>query len=265
MARLTSFVLFLGLTTVFAQIPIPNRYDGFASGNGDAPLLVEMFIDPLCPDSKAAWPAIKEVLASYGPDRLRFYLHLFPLPYHRNSFMASQTFHPVADVNSALAFQWADIMFENQDAFSNGATSSLTPPQVIDKLAALGDSVGVAKDKIATALTDPSVDWATRVSWKYACSRGVAGTPSYLVNGVAVNADTNWTLADWKSLLDPLYTAKLTQASHTFCNRAVMNSYRGLVSADTCPSGQEVCKYLPGKTECCTKGESCIPNVGCRC
>jgi hypothetical protein len=33
----------------------------------------------------------------------------------------------------------------------------------------------------------------------------------------------------------------------------------------SCPDGQFVCKYLPGKSQCCTKGESCIMNVGCRC
>jgi hypothetical protein len=32
-----------------------------------------------------------------------------------------------------------------------------------------------------------------------------------------------------------------------------------------CPDGQFLCKYLPGKSQCCTKGESCVTNVGCRC
>ncbi len=33
----------------------------------------------------------------------------------------------------------------------------------------------------------------------------------------------------------------------------------------TCPAGEKVCNYLPNKTACCFSGESCIPNVGCRC
>lgn len=33
-------------------------------------------------------------------------------------------------------------------------------------------------------LKDRSNDLATRVSWKYACSRAVAGTPTFFVNGV---------------------------------------------------------------------------------
>jgi hypothetical protein len=33
----------------------------------------------------------------------------------------------------------------------------------------------------------------------------------------------------------------------------------------SCPDGQFLCKYLPGKSQCCTKGESCVVNAGCRC
>jgi len=33
----------------------------------------------------------------------------------------------------------------------------------------------------------------------------------------------------------------------------------------TCADGQTVCEYLPGLTQCCTAGENCIKNVGCRC
>lgn len=32
-----------------------------------------------------------------------------------------------------------------------------------------------------------------------------------------------------------------------------------------CTDSQFLCKYLPGKSQCCTKGESCVMNVGCRC
>ena len=36
-------------------------------------------------------------------------------------------------------------------------------------------------------------------------------------------------------------------------------------AAVECTTGQTACEYLPGKTQCCTAGESCITNVGCRC
>lgn len=45
-------------------------------------------------------------------------------------------------------------------------------------------AVGVPQDTFAAGLKDRSNDLATRVSWKYACSRAVAGTPTYFINGV---------------------------------------------------------------------------------
>jgi hypothetical protein len=43
------------------------------------------------------------------------------------------------------------------------------------------------------------------VDLKYGSSRGVVGTPTYLVNGVAVaGADESWSVDDWRKVFDPL-------------------------------------------------------------
>ena len=48
-------------------------------------------------------------------------------------------------------------------------------------------------------------DGAARASWKYGASRGVTGTPTFLLNGVAVaDATPSWTLDDWTKVIDPL-------------------------------------------------------------
>lgn len=44
----------------------------------------------------------------------------------------------------------------------------------------------------------------TRVSWKYATTRGVSGTPTFFVNDINVPADSTWTLQEWTALIDPL-------------------------------------------------------------
>ncbi|XP_066346909.1 uncharacterized protein [Miscanthus floridulus] len=67
-----------------AQIPIPARIDGFVYG-GKPPLwgetvVVEAFLDPVCPDSRDAWPALKKVVEHYS-SRVSVVVHLFPLPY----------------------------------------------------------------------------------------------------------------------------------------------------------------------------------------
>lgn len=43
--------------------------------------------------------------------------------------------------------------------------------------------------------------WAVQ----YGCSRGVVGTPTYLVNGVTVGgADESWSVNEWVKVFDPL-------------------------------------------------------------
>ena len=77
----------------------------------------------------------------------------------------------------------------------------------------------------------------------------MAGTPTFLINGVMINADPSWTLKDWKSIIDPILASNVESTS---TNR-------------DCPTGEELCTYASRKTECCLAGERCIPNVGCRC
>jgi hypothetical protein len=61
-----------------AQIPIPARMDGFVYSWGET-VVVEAFLDPVCPDSRDAWPALKKVVEHYS-SRVSVVVHLFPLP-----------------------------------------------------------------------------------------------------------------------------------------------------------------------------------------
>ncbi|RWW21359.1 hypothetical protein GW17_00014494 [Ensete ventricosum] len=62
---------------------IPTRYDGFYySGGGENwkdAIVVDAFLDPLCPDSRDAWPPLKQVVRLYSP-HLAVIVHPFPLP-----------------------------------------------------------------------------------------------------------------------------------------------------------------------------------------
>lgn len=51
-------------------------------------------------------------------------------------------------------------------------------------------------------------DSAARVSWKYTCSRTVSGTPMYTLNGVPLDADSAWSVEDWRKVIDPLLKAR---------------------------------------------------------
>jgi protein-disulfide isomerase len=171
----TIFILFT-VSFVSAQVPIPSRPDGYGVGGpADAHVVVEMFLDPLCPGCKAAWPTVLQVIQAYGT-RIHVRIHTFPLPYHTNSFVASQGLHVVANVtegNLDTIYKYATKVFDNQAFWYNDATKTMTMPQVVDSLAAYVDRTGiVAKDKFSAGMVSADINYETRVSWKYACSRG---------------------------------------------------------------------------------------------
>jgi len=251
--------------SVNAQTPIPPRYDGFAFGGpSSAPILLEGFFDVLCPDCAAGWPTINKVIAHYG-NQLNFIMHTFPLPYHTNAFFANQGVHVVskATMNISTVHAYTALMFANQANFWNAITMNMTVNQVIAAMGSLVESSGIMKgqDWIA-GVNDANLNMDTRISWKYGCSRGVTGTPTFIINGVYTSADDTWTEQDWYTLIDGLLQqqkeSERIQTSYTFTELMSLSN-------NTCPAGESFCQYTPTKSECCLPGEACIPNVGCRC
>ncbi|KAG2248804.1 hypothetical protein Bca52824_088432 [Brassica carinata] len=82
-------VLVIG-TQVHAQLVPPARLDGFVYPPGRRvdpdTILIEAFFNPVCPDSRDAWPPLKQALKHYG-SRVALLLHLLPLPYHDNAYI----------------------------------------------------------------------------------------------------------------------------------------------------------------------------------
>jgi len=166
-------VVYVGF--ISAQIPIPSRPDGYGVGGpADAHVVVEMFLDPLCPSCKASWPTILQLIQAYGT-RIHFRFHTFPLPYHTNAFVAAQGLHVVANVtnrNLDAIYEYATKVFENQEIWYNDATKSMTMPQIINSLASFVDKTGlVTKAKFLLGMASDDINYETRVSWKYSCSR----------------------------------------------------------------------------------------------
>jgi len=276
-------LFFVFVVGVSGQTPIPTRPDGYPVGMATAPVVLEAFYDLLCPDSKASWPAIQQVISNYGMN-LYFIFHTFPLPYHTFSFIANQGMHVIANItnnNQKVIYQYASLIFDQQAMYYNAPTMNSSTTEVVNSLASLVSSqlkVIKAEDFIA-GIADVSINYQTRVSWKYGCSRGqVTGTPTFLINGVFIDASPQWTLADWQQMIDPLLLANginINQQTSTNSIKSQQNHLSNqrhsklFVSSpytnSSCPDGESVCNYAPDKMECCLAGENCIPNVGCRC
>lgn len=209
-----------------AQFPIPARYDGLVFHPGaapprrDHPIVLEAFLDLTCPSCQTAWPVLRHVATFYGPKRVLLVAHLFSNAFHLHSYTAAKATNAIAAMNASLAFSWIDVLYKSktQAALSNGATWAQTPSNVLWQLAGLAErELGVnGAAFVDRFLKDADVEMATRIAFKYGASRGVVGTPSFLVNGVAVpGADDSWTIYDWRALIDPLLPADhATQLAH---------------------------------------------------
>lgn len=194
---------------------------GYICGNAHhaASVRMEVFLDPCCPDSKRAYPTMKAVAEHFGPSVVQLKVHLFPLPYHRNSHVITKGAHVISEFknktttnSSAAVFAWLDLVYKNLDKLTPTATSKMNDGEVLDSLLApMARAVcGIAPAAFATAVAPHTpADSAARLAWKYGCTRGVYGTPMFSVNDVFVNADPTWTLEQWVKMIQPLVEADL--------------------------------------------------------
>jgi protein-disulfide isomerase len=163
---------------------------------------LDVFVDFLCPDCAEAFPTLLS-LASMYEFSLRITVHPFPLPYHRNAFLAAKAARIVGQTGSAAFFSFASILWKNLDEFSGDRADNFTVTHVIDRLGDLA-SDWMKPDEFVNAMQNPRFEADSRVDWKYGCSRAVYGTPTYHLNGVYISASPAWTTAHWRKIIDPL-------------------------------------------------------------
>lgn len=98
-------------------------------------------------------------------------------------------------------------------SFWNKAASDLTAAEVTDKLREVAqdtfpDLTRKQWESLMTGYGGTEADFQARAVWDYACTRGVSGTPSYVLNGVPFEAaDASWDFQDWFAVIDPLVRA----------------------------------------------------------
>uniref|UniRef100_A0A0D6R6T8 Uncharacterized protein n=1 Tax=Araucaria cunninghamii TaxID=56994 RepID=A0A0D6R6T8_ARACU len=203
----------VGRNRIASQLPIPSRYDGFVYRDRIFPnsVLVEAFFDPLCPDSRDSWWPLKEVLHYYR-DNITFIVHPFALPYHNNAFIASRSLHIANRINKSYTYPLLDYFFKYQQRFYNKVTLEVTPATITEQIVhfameKLGNS---SYENFVLAFQDTATDMATRISFKYGCSRAVTGTPYFFVNGIPLrDMDETIDFNKWKGIIDPLLAGQI--------------------------------------------------------
>jgi len=291
-ARFTLFVVlstcFLVPTAISGMVPIPARPEGLElSGQGNSSIVIEAYLDLLCPYSAQSYPALLGLTQHYTNQELQIRIHLFPLPYHTFSFVVNSGAHfiqslpqytagviqnsvneKVSDGSNAdkLVFKYIQLMFDVQEKYSGKAAEDLAYNKVVALIANDMEAAGLCKaSTMSDGLRSSKVNDLQRVQWKVGCSRGIAGTPSFFINGVLVDdIEPDWKLDQWKKLIDPLLKAGSSRS--VLIDTIMVPSIAESLANESCHAekGAALCEYLPGKFDCCKEGQSCKPNTGCR-
>ncbi|CAG5128344.1 unnamed protein product [Candidula unifasciata] len=198
------------LSLTQCQLTIPSKELGYVYGTGQPDALVKIaaYIDFTCPYSKAAYTTLLQVANDFPSSEVQFKVHAFSVPYHRHSHTISKAANVLNDFKSpksATVFDWITAAYDNIASLTTTATKDQSDTEIVNFLASLAQNVsGISTADFISGVYDTNVDSLTRLGWKYGVTRGVYGVPSITVNDVFTDADSSWTVSQWKNLIDGL-------------------------------------------------------------
>jgi len=188
-------------------IPIPTRPSGYQRGQCDASAQVEVFLDIECPFSKKAWSTLCAIADEYADSEVSFTLHPVVLANHRQSWDVTKAAVILAADDPARFWDVFNYLYERQAQYDEAALLQQTHGDLYNLLARFAAEYSDWKDstEFIRQLTSDRVEQETKVPIRYAISRGVWSTPTFFVNGSeADQLSSSSSVADWKSVLDPL-------------------------------------------------------------
>lgn len=159
-------------------------------GRPSAPVVIVEFVDFRCPNSKAAAPILKEVAAKYGYG-VKILFRDFP----------AESLYPGTTELSRVArcagkqdrfWEMHNVLFEYQAELQQALSD--------DDRKTLANLAGVDYYQLTTCLADTSTDDAIRKDYLDGVAYGVAGTPTFFINGQKVEGVVP--LETWQRYLD---------------------------------------------------------------
>jgi protein-disulfide isomerase len=142
-------------------------------GNQDATVTLVEYSDFQCPACAAFQPAINEVLSLYG-EAVRLEYRHFPLPIHRNAIPAALAAEAAGQ--QGKFYEYHDLLFENQPAWSTVAT-----PQPL--FLQYADELGLDTDTFRRHMNASVLRDHVQAHFAEGRDRGVTGTPTFFLNG----------------------------------------------------------------------------------
>ena len=185
--------------------PIPSPRDGFVLGpTTPTNYTIDVFYDHLCSDSAAAFPGFYQYWQA-NQNWLSVRIHIYPLPYHPFSFVVAQAGRYIQQSYPSKFMAFLMYMFTHQTLILN-SYQYWDFPTVQNKVAQFTQAAtGAPFLNVLNALNNDNINWSSRVSWKYATSRTITGTPMYLINQVLVGEACSFiTASDWNQFFSNL-------------------------------------------------------------
>lgn len=145
-------------------------------GSNNAKVTVVEFVDFKCPNCKAEAPILRQIMAKYG-NKVKLIIRNFPV----------ESTHPGSNQLSMLAmcayeqgFYWPlhDWLYDNQDSLGSQLND--------EEIAGMATNFGWDADKMKTCLAGTAVKVAVNKDFADGYRFGVAGTPTFFINGQKV-------------------------------------------------------------------------------
>jgi hypothetical protein len=206
-AALSALMCVVSARDIVPPIPVVVQAHGlrYQPAEPKPQLQLEIFIDLHCPDSLYEWGIMKQVQAFYGPSKIDLVVQQMPLPYHRNSFLATKALFVILNSTvSSQVFNYIDESLSMWSNFSTANTVNLSELQVQDMIADMAvRTTGI--DRAYFIANIPAHTSDARTVWKYAAKRAVPSTPTFFLNNVDLGTGADLpNYQEWLAFLDPL-------------------------------------------------------------
>eukprot|EP00123_Amoebidium_parasiticum_P006231 comp17231_c1_seq1/m.16254 comp17231_c1_seq1/g.16254 ORF comp17231_c1_seq1/g.16254 comp17231_c1_seq1/m.16254 type:complete len:198 (-) comp17231_c1_seq1:166-759(-) len=192
---------------------LPVEYSDNRLGSADAPVVVEGFLDFLCPFCKKYFINMTETIfpaiEKEWPGMVQhIYMH-HPQPWHILSALCSEAAIAASKLAPGKFYQIARVLYDNQENFKEKVAYNKGRLQATEEIADLLAPLGVDKAKFMDAMevkTNGVSSVVNDFKWfvKYSRHHHVHVSPTALINGLPnPNVSSGWTTNQWLEALRP--------------------------------------------------------------
>lgn len=143
-------------------------------GSANANVTIIEFACLQCPYSKAAEPAVEQVLSSYsGNVNLAFFF--FPLPQHLHGRLAATADYCAGE--QGKFWEYHDLLFQNQDQFNNNITNA----QALDAMTTSAQQLNLNMYQFSSCLNSTQAADKVNADIDLGNKLGITGTPTFFI------------------------------------------------------------------------------------